>query len=995
MSPRTITLVQAADLDAWQRVLVALCRTGDGAAASARLLIVPSRHAGEQFRRTLEHRTLVHDEGVPHALAAALDVPAVPPGHARAVIAPRTVTRDDWYEHWSALTGLDRPLASPMAREVLMAAAARSRVDAGDAAPFFIRPGLVAEMVQLHAALHRLGHDLDDAAALLMPELEADAASDRGAARLLEQTRFLWAVFAAYDVRLRATGLADERDVRAACLRSPSAFAGLHVVVAVPDHHGAAHGLWPADLRLLASLPLARLDVVYTRRQGAAGQDRRWRESFPEARCIAVDAQRAPVTRLETSGARWFACRDREEEVLLFARRVKAAPSAQLPATALVYRRPLPYLYLAQHVLGAAGIPFETRETLPLAAEPWAAALDVLMDSVLADHTRAALVAVLRHPQLRFVDAAGAPLDPAAVLAFDRLLARDRYLGGAAHLAALAQQWRGGQTAGRRRDLPAAIAVAEVACRLVERLGPLRERAPAADHLRTLSDVLETLTMPADEMAQGDLSRIRRVRAATRLVIEGLRDVYDAHDTRPVAAREVFAVLRRWMEGRTFAPSRDGHGVQVLDLDAAGFGHFERIRIVGLIDGEWPEASARNVFYPGFLLTRLGWADERARAAATRAAFADLLELPSDAVGVSVPALEQDAVVRPSALLDELAAFGPSRELPVPADEAQAPVTPDAAMLTTPIPVEALEESSEARSWLDWRLSRGASPPPGYTSALDPLKHSVTAVERYEQCPFQYFAATVLSLEEEPEDEAGLPSRDAGVFVHDVLRACYDAWQARGRVAIRAEDLPEARAVFAEVAERALAKLAPADRALERLRLFGSAVATGLLEKVLRVEVEAFGDVLERRLEVEIDGHVTVAREDADARRIALRGRIDRVDLTAGGGIRVIDYKSGRKPQQANLQPAVYALALLEQRGAHAGTVHVAPSGYVALKEVAPWSAVIKDTESAHRTARDFGEAVDAIERGEFPVRPQNVFRCRFCDYGSVCRKDYVGDDQV
>src|SRR5690606_14838371 len=148
-----------------------------------------------------------------------------------------------------------------------------------------------------------------------------------------------------------------------------------------------------------------------------------------------------------------------------------------------------------------------------------------------------------------------------------------------------------------------------------------------------------------------------RVRAATRLVIEGLRDVYDAHDTRPVAAREVFAVLRRWMEGRTFAPSRDGHGVQVLDLDAAGFGHFERIRIVGLIDGEWPEASARNVFYPGFLLTRLGWADERARAAATRAAFADLLELPSDAVGVSVPALEQDAVVRPSALLDELAAF--------------------------------------------------------------------------------------------------------------------------------------------------------------------------------------------------------------------------------------------------------------------------------------------------------------------------------------------------
>src|SRR5690606_39162627 len=207
---------------------------------------------------------------------------------------------------------------------------------------------------------------------------------------------------------------------------------------------------------------------------------------------------------------------------------------------------------------------------------------------------------------------------------------------------------------------------------------------------------------------------------------------------------------------------------------------------------------------------------------------------------------------------------------------------------------------------------------------------------------------------------------------------------ARGRVAIRAEDLPEARAVFAEVAERALARLAPADRALERLRLFGSAVATGLLEKVLRVEVEAFGDVVDRRLEVEIDGHVTVPRDDDGARRVALRGRVDRVDVTTGGGIRVIDYKSGRKPQQASLQPAVYALALLEQQGRT--IADVAPSGYVALREVAPWSAVIRDAAAAREAAREFGDFVDAIERGEFPVRPLNVFRCRFCDFGSVCR---------
>jgi hypothetical protein len=37
-------------------------------------------------------------------------------------------------------------------------------------------------------------------------------------------------------------------------------------------------------------------------------------------------------------------------------------------------------------------------------------------------------------------------------------------------------------------------------------------------------------------------------------------------------------------------------------------------------------------------------------------------------------------------------------------------------------------------------------------------------------------------------------------------------------------------------------------------------------------------------------------------------------------------------------------------------------------------------------------DAVDAIERGEFPPTPEDVFLCGFCSYGAVCRKDYVGD---
>ena len=40
-----------------------------------------------------------------------------------------------------------------------------------------------------------------------------------------------------------------------------------------------------------------------------------------------------------------------------------------------------------------------------------------------------------------------------------------------------------------------------------------------------------------------------------------------------------------------------------------------------------------------------------------------------------------------------------------------------------------------------------------------------------------------------------------------------------------------------------------------------------------------------------------------------------------------------------------------------------------------------------------FLETVGAIERGQFPVRPAEPYRCAFCDYPTVCRKDYVGDE--
>ena len=61
--------------------------------------------------------------------------------------------------------------------------------------------------------------------------------------------------------------------------------------------------------------------------------------------------------------------RDREEELVAVAKRVKAE-TPNLDRVAVVFERPLPYLYIAREVFGGAGIPYQTTDALPLADAP-------------------------------------------------------------------------------------------------------------------------------------------------------------------------------------------------------------------------------------------------------------------------------------------------------------------------------------------------------------------------------------------------------------------------------------------------------------------------------------------------------------------------------------------------------------------------------------------------------------------------------------------------
>jgi RecB family exonuclease len=285
----------------------------------------------------------------------------------------------------------------------------------------------------------------------------------------------------------------------------------------------------------------------------------------------------------------------------------------------------------------------------------------------------------------------------------------------------------------------------------------------------------------------------------------------------------------------------------------------------------------------------------------------------------------------------------------------------------------------------------------GQAGAQAPRRLSVSAIETYLTCPFKFFAQYVLRLEEEPDDDEVMDPKKQGQFVHEVFQRFFATWQERGHHAITPDNLDAARALFAEIVEPLLARLPQAEAALERTRLLGSPVAAGLADIVFRMEAERPIEVVERLLEYKLEGEFEFAGPDGP-RRIALRGVADRLDLLADGTIRLIDYKLSSAPQKSRaLQLPIYGLCAEQRLQAHNGrSWRLGEAAYIAfrgLKRVHPLFTARADRDEVLKTAQDkLVGAVDAIERGEFPPTPNDVFLCGFCSFAAVCRKDYVGD---
>jgi len=203
--------------------------------------------------------------------------------------------------------------------------------------------------------------------------------------------------------------------------------------------------------------------------------------------------------------------------------------------------------------------------------------------------------------------------------------------------------------------------------------------------------------------------------------------------------------------------------------------------------------------------------------------------------------------------------------------------------------------------------------------------------------------------------------------------------------------------MFAEVVDRALEQLPAAEAGLERTRLLGSSAAAGLGEAVFRMEAERPVGVVERLLERRLEGDFTITTASGE-RSVSLRGKADRVDLLEDGTFRLIDYKLGWPPNRTRaLQLPIYSICAEQRLASHRGRNWVLGEAvYLAFKgprRVVPLFASSADRSKVLADAQQrLGDTLDAIAAGEFPPRPDDVWRCETCNFASVCRKDYVGD---
>lgn len=415
---------------------------------------------------------------------------------------------------------------------------------------------------------------------------------------------------------------------------------------------------------------------------------------------------------------------------------------------------------------------------------------------------------------------------------------------------------------------------------------------------------------------------------------------------------ELRALLDRAIEAETFAPEARSP-VRLLTLAQAHNLRCDALVLAGATRAQLPGGAPADPFFNESVRAELGlpgWSDRRALALSR---LRNVLEAAGSAVVTYAgESDEEPAQLSPWIEAVESCAARPLRDRAI-------------ARLAATAGAEVSDAAGPAQP-----MPRPAPPVP---PELLPAELSATAHQALVDCPYRFFAHSVLRLRGERAPDEDADRSIYGERVHEILRAFSEPVEGR--------PAPFGEPVTAHSRERAAAKLDELALSVLGPDLDRRALALTWLSE-FRAAVPALLDWLEGRGAGEVRGEVELAQDFGGLRLV---GRADRLETRADGAQVVVDYKTGRVPDEGEVQAgeAVQLLhyALLAPQTVRVEYLPVGPRGKALALEA--------DLPALREAARArLATLIESLRDGARLPAQGDEAACKYCDYAGLCRRE-------
>ncbi|HYA88427.1 MAG TPA: PD-(D/E)XK nuclease family protein [Nitrospirota bacterium] len=732
-------------------------------------------------------------------------------------------------------------------------------------------------------------------------------------------------------------------------------------------------------------------------------------------KAFKTSAAEAPDPLSFSKDIRLLSAVNAREEVSLIASSVKQSLKQGTPPDSILVAFPGLEAYgpLVEEIFTDYGIPYNRALGRQLSSSPVAAAVVSLLQACQEDFSGPSLVRIFSSAFLKFGET------PELAPALDRLIRHCRITGGKHKLlSALNYQMPEEQgndiISGPIKDL-------------FDCLEPFsrNDTAPLSLWMERFSDLMTWSGLGARvALIKGPLSINLQAYKKMKDTLSSLAQAGKLFPDYRYTFNEWYFLLKKtFMHTRYQVPPEDEGGVQILGLEESMGYAWSEIYFGGLADGAFPQRLPQNIFLPELILEAMGVRTlEKARLNAAGHFYRLLLS--ADKITLTYPENEGDRPVVPSPFLEELTPLKQSGLINRGIEKTSGIQSSLMIEKSHSIPELAkaigLVKNDQGLTDLLNSSIRGMA---GIAAAIahEPLasapdvlpkqkrSFSVTELDLYLRCPYDYLVTQVLGLEPLEEATEDISPLDRGSKVHTILKNFYLTWSKPVTQAGRVE----ARMLLKKLADDAFAEEADTFRNRREKELF----LTVMAERFLDGEEEFWKQGMNPAyLEQKIDRFPLVL---SNGEEVELSAKIDRIDVDNNGNFIIVDYKTGKYPlpkmttDQDIFQLPVYAV-MAQSALKGSGPELTKPIGLAYYDLAGKTDAGARDVvlynkeerddhpsskpKASSKRAEEFDailkqsmvktrKAIEGILAGEFSSNPQDENRCRYCPLGMMCEK--------